>query len=175
MAKKETDKITVFIQKALPEDAAVLAHIICESWKSAYKEIIPPDRLNLYTDLGRRTEMFEKVLQSGKGNFYMALVSGKPCGLIFFGDTRDENIQGIAEIIAVYTLEEYWGKGIGKRIMDHALSVIRRLGYKSVILWVFEGNTRARRFYEKFGFVFDGTVKDSSFADTKEVRYRLEL
>jgi RimJ/RimL family protein N-acetyltransferase len=59
--------------------------------------------------------------------------------------------------------------------MDYALSETKRLGYKSVILWVFQANIRARRFYEKCGFVFDGTVKDSSFADTKEVRYILQL
>jgi RimJ/RimL family protein N-acetyltransferase len=175
MPENETENLAVSIKKAEPEDAAALAFIICESWKSAYKDLIPPDRLALYTDIDRRREMFEKILLSGKGNFYLAAVSGSPCGLIFFGDSRDENMQGAAEIVAFYTLEEYWGKGVGQRIMDRALYEIRRLGYKSVILWVFEANIRARRFYEKCGFVFDGAVKDSSFADTKEVRYRLEL
>lgn len=43
------------------------------------------------------------------------------------------------------------------------------------MLWTFEANARARRFYEKCGFVVGGAVKDSGFGNAKEVRYRLEL
>ena len=37
-------------------------------------------------------------------------------------------------------------------MMEYVLAQLQRKGYKSVILWVFEANTRARKFYEKHGF-----------------------
>ena len=79
-----------------------------------------------------------------------------------------------AEIVALYSTEPYWGTGVGQRMMDFALAEIKQLGYGKVTLWVFEDNPRARRFYEKYGFAFDGAVRDSGLGNAKEVRYRLE-
>ena len=119
--------------------------------------------------------MFKKMIPSGRGHFYIAFDDDVPCGLVSFGNSRDENMSDYAEIVAIYTLQSYWGKGIGEKLMKFTLSEIKKQGFQNVMLWVFEQNARARSFYEKHGFVFDGTFKGSGFANTNEVRYRLEL
>ena len=37
-------------------------------------------------------------------------------------------------------------------MMEYVLAQLQQAQYKSVILWVFEDNKRARKFYEKHGF-----------------------
>jgi ribosomal protein S18 acetylase RimI-like enzyme len=45
-------------------------------------------------------------------------------------------------------------------MMDFAVSELMRMGCKEVFLWTLEKNIRAKLFYEKYGFVFDGSKKE---------------
>jgi hypothetical protein len=48
--------------------------------------------------------------------------------------------------------------------------------FKQAILWVFEGNDSARRFYEAMGFKVDGASKTlNPGAPLKAIRYRKQL
>lgn len=46
--------------------------------------------------------------------------------------------------------------------------VLQLLGDEPALLWVFEDNPRARRFYEKLGFTSDGTRKDIGEEDNDD-------
>ncbi len=164
-----------FVRPAQIEDAVALAKILCDSWQAAYKDILTPEELERNTNLEARTTMFERLQKSGVGNTLIAFVNGNPCGMASFGKSRDVDLTDYAEIVAIYVLKEYWGKNVGNRLMEVALSELKRQGYKGILLWTFEANAQARRFYEKHGFVTDSAVKDSGFGNAKEVRYRLEL
>ena len=48
---------------------------------------------------------------------------------------------------------------------------LKQIGNRPVHLWAFKENTRARRFYEKHGFHWDGTERVSEFDGALEVRY----
>ena len=53
------------------------------------------------------------------------------------------------------------------------LSVPARQSYRHAVLWVLDGNRRARRFYEREGWAFDGATKvDDRFGPgVRELRY----
>ena len=166
---------SIEIRKAVLSDAADIAAILCDSWRSAYKDIIMPEELERNTNLEARTKMFERMMSSVVGYYTIAIMNGTPCGVVSYNKSRDADLSDYAEVIAIYALETYWGSGIGKLMMDYALAELKRLGFERVMLWTFEANARARWFYEKRGFAADGAVKDSGFGNAKEVRYRLEL
>lgn len=163
------------VRKANLSDAADLADILCYAWSSAFSEILTEEELLKNVNLQKRTEMFEKILKTDGFNNLIAIDKDKPCGLCSYGKSRDSDLDGFGEVIAIHTKPEYWGKGVGKALMDTAISELCKLGYSKIMLWTFEANNRARHFYEKYGFVFDGTYKESGFQNAKEVRYRLEL
>ena len=50
-------------------------------------------------------------------------------------------------------------------------------GHVDPVLWVFEANTRARRFYERHGWSFDGVASAIAFGDAHpaDLRYRKNL
>ena len=58
-------------------------------------------------------------------------------------------------------------------MMNHIFNEIKNSGYNSVVLWVFEKNTRARSFYEKHGFVLTDNTQTTYGA--VEVMYRKDL
>ena len=164
-----------FTRLAKTTDTAALAKILCDSWRSAYKNILTPENMEHNTKLESRTTMFEMIIKSGVGSTMIAFSNGNLCGMVSFGESRDAELSDFAEIVAIYTVEDCWGTGVGTQLMELALSEIENQGYNNVLLWTFKANARARRFYEKHGFVLDGTVKDSGFGDAKEVRYRRKL
>jgi ribosomal protein S18 acetylase RimI-like enzyme len=57
------------------------------------------------------------------------------------------------ELHQLYILSEYHGAGLAQTLMDWALERIRARGATEVILSVYVDNHRARRFYERHGFV----------------------
>lgn len=164
------------IRKAVMDDACALAKILSESWACAYKHIVPPVELARQCDLFNNSDRFRAMLQAPRGEFYIALDGDVPCGEFMFCKSRDEDLPDYAEIVSIYSIEPYWGSGLGCAMMKTALSKITDFNFSNVLLWVFEENARARNFYEKFGFVADGAKKNSHFTNkASEVRYTLNL
>ena len=62
------------------------------------------------------------------------------------------------EVDAIYVLSEYYGRKVGYRLMNEAIS--RLSEYNTFFVWVFEKNERAIDFYHKYGFEFDGCKKE---------------
>lgn len=98
------------------------------------------------------------MLQAPRGEFYIALDGDIACGEFMFCESRDEDLPRFAEIVSIYTIEQYWGGGLGCAMMKTALNKLWNLIFRC-FLWVFKENARARKFYEKFGFALDGTEK----------------
>ena len=73
-----------------------------------------------------------------------------------------------AEIVAIHSLPQSWGTGLGHAMLAEAL---KQIGEGTVFLWAFRENKRARRLYEKHGFRWDGTERISEFDGAAEVRY----
>ena len=60
--------------------------------------------------------------------------------------------------------------------MQEAERLLRSRGYRDIVLWVLEGNTMARRFYEAMGFTLDGVFKTVELGTPlKAVRYKKRL
>ncbi len=151
-------------------------HISC--WQSAYKGIIPDSYLkNMANETEERAERLRNNLTALAGEylFYYAEIDDKMAGRLIFGKCRDEDKPDAGEIQAVYLLEEYWGKGLSRQLMDFAVNQLRNMGYREIVLWVLEENKRARRFYEKHGFLPDGEKKEICIdgKSLTELRYKL--
>ena len=64
-------------------------------------------------------------------------------------------------------------EGYASKMMDAVLHDVAAAGYSKIMLWVFEANTRARRFYEVHGFAANGKAKRS--LEATEVCYEKNL
>lgn len=93
----------------------------------------------------------------------MHFLMGEDSGMLAWQRTDDG-----AEIVAIHSLPESWGTGLGHAMLEAALD---QIGGGTVFLWAFRENKRARRFYEKHGFCWDGRERVSEFDGAVEVRY----
>lgn len=161
------------IRRATYNDLIALATIQTRSWKSAFNDILSDKTLNKYTNLDKCVKILENIYNSNSGYFYIAYINENPCAELFW--CKGKELEQSAEIIALHSIPESWGCGIGKAIMDKATKDIFNEGFKTVYLWVFEQNKRARRFYEKYGFVADRISRISIYDKVLEIRYVLKM
>lgn len=157
------------IRKVQIGDEKILAYIQTESWRKAFKNIISKKEMEQYADINKAEEMYEYLLSNNIGNGNLLFINNKPHCIAFWDKIREEDMDGYAELICIHSLEDNWGKGYGSMMMEHILKDISAVGFEKVMLWVFEENTRARRFYEKHGFV--KTDKKKMFGNAVEVMY----
>lgn len=71
------------------------------------------------------------------------------------------------EVRTMYVDPEYFGQGVGQTLMEHGLRELDPS--RDALVKVVETNTRARRFYEKFGFEMDGPAEPFKLSSGKEM------
>ena len=161
-----------FIRRAEKKDASALSKIITTSWKEAYSNILPAKELKASADPEKYNKIFSSLIEDNSNLFYIAQCDTIPCGMIYSCPSRDADLKGCAEIVAIYILSDFWGKGIGQALMSQVIKDNASF-YNEASLWVFKENLRARRFYEKSGFSFDGKEKTENFSNLPiSMRYR---
>lgn len=123
--------------------------VVKKCWQETYKGIFPPDQL---------AKLDERVWQQAMGRTgrhnLIALVENKIVGLISYGVPRQigKFPKDCGELMSIYVLTKYHGKGIGTALMQEAMQGLIRLGYSHAALWVEEKNQSAIKFYKRKGW-----------------------
>jgi len=74
-----------------------------------------------------------------------------PVGHLWIAETGVDGFRSVF-IYDVRLREDARGRGVGRRVMELAEDVARRLGARDLELHVFAPNARARRLYESLGY-----------------------
>ena len=138
-------------QMETPEEIEGKSLVHWQTWREAYDDLLPAEFQETIT-LERCRLFSQKYLE----NTLIAMDGVKVVGFISYGNFRDETIRA-GEIIALYVLKDYYGKGIAQKLMTEALSTLEH--FSEIFLWVLKDNKRAIAFYQKMGFTFDGQEK----------------
>ena len=131
-----------------PEEIEGKSLVHWQTWREAYDNLLPAEYQETMT-LDRCRFFSQKYPE----NTLIAMDGKKVVGFISYGNFRDEAIQA-GEIIALYVLKDYYGKGVSKQLMHAAFVALDQ--FSEIYLWVLKENKRAIAFYQKMGFTFDG-------------------
>ena len=129
------------------------------SFRTAFRDFVTKQTLDTCAQEENCVALLESIFRQGKVRFLI----GENSGMLAWQEVGD-----VAEIIAIHSLPESWGTGLGRAMLEEALL---QIGDRPVFLWAFKENKRARRFYEKHGFRWDGSERVSEFDGALEVRY----
>ena len=164
------------LRRATPADAAAVGHIHVESWKVAYRGIMPDDVI-ARTDLAYRTQFWAERIADREWPVFMIEEDGQRVAFCQMVSSRDpdDDATRVGHITSIHVLPQLRGRGHGRMLMDHVLNEFRRRGFAEVTLWVLEENRNARAFYEKYGFEPDGGTRRDPKTEVSEVRYRIRL
>ncbi len=142
----------IIIREAVLADAAGIARVHVESWRTTYPGIMPQEHLDALS-VAEREQTWHGRLSPDSGEF--TIVAETEDGVIigFTNGGRDRNggsdLPG--EIYTLYLLKSQQGLGLGRRLLQTAARRLRADGYSTLFLWVSALNHPACRFYEAVG------------------------
>ncbi len=166
------------IRPVTPVDAEALAGILIASWREAYRGFVPVRHLQ---DLNQeqRAEGFRNAISNHREETYCAEESDGLLGFLTLGPCRDTDLDPATtgEVWGIYLAPEYWRKGVGTMLCRYAEKSLASRHYHQAVLWVFEANGQARRFYEAMGFQSDTATKELTVGGIQltAMRYRKTL
>ena len=163
-------------KRASVHDAKDMAYVHSASWRAAYRGIVP-DRIIAGFTQKKRAAIFEKTIAAGPEEYYLFKADGNPAGIASLHKSHEENmLETDGELYSIYFHPDYWGTSATHEGMLFCLERLRGRGFKRITVWVLRDNARARKFYEKHGFAFDGAEQTIRIGGLlKEVRYAKDL
>lgn len=170
---RRDDPTDIVIRDSVPGDAETVERLRVETWKAAYRGVVPDaflDQLTGDVEL-RRRKIIERQdtavdILAQRGDDVVGWLSGGP------SRDDDQDPESVGEIYSCYITVEYWRKGIGRRLMAAALAAPALAHRSRTTLWVLRDNTPACRFYEFVGFRMDGAERVLDLGGpVPEIRY----
>ena len=140
------------VRHANESDASAIARVRAESWRVAYRGIVPDAFLN-GMDIAGWADVYRRLLENSpeKMASLVAEADAKVVGMAAAGPNRDDDTPYSDELFMIYLAPGYWRRGIGQKLMQAITTWLIGQGMTSMIVWVLAENWPARRFYEALG------------------------
>ncbi len=150
----------VELRDATPADAHAIANVLVQSWRAAYRGLLPddvlaglsiPDREQFWSDaLTARPPHTRAVVATIAGAIVGFAATGPP---LIPADRADPTL---GDLYALYLAPDVWRRGIGTQLHAAALDRLRSCGFAHAGLWILDTNERALRFYYRHGWTDTG-------------------
>lgn len=141
------------IREANIADAAAIARVHVDTWRTAYRDIVPASVLTQLS-YEQKMELWQFVLAPNSRSFVYVAEDPATQQIVGFAsggpamDKEDSLYKG--ELFTLYILEAYQRQGLGRRLFLHVVEHLIRMALTSMLLWVFAENS-AHHFYEALG------------------------
>ena len=139
------------IRIAEVRDAAAIAHVHVQSWRTTYEGIVPQEYLASLSEAERIPQWQDWLTRDI--SVFVGEVNGKVVGFAAGGAVREPYEAYDAELYTFYLLKEVQGRGIGKALLGAVAEALIQRGYGSMLVWVLQQNP-AVGFYRNAGAQF---------------------
>ncbi len=161
----------MLIRQASIGDAAGIAKVHVDTWRTAYPGIVSQDYLD---NLSYETHTQRWITWLSNPLMYVYVAEDEPRQLVGFvsgGPGRDDDSAYQAELYSIYILKVHQGQGIGRSLTRALVERLLQEGMTSMLLWTLPTGP-ASRFYETLGGKQVKTMKATlGGAEIDEVAY----
>ena len=143
------------IRRGILADAHLLSELGSRTFTETFASENTPEDLAEYIDTSFNVARQTSELEDPGATFLIAEVDGRPAGYAKLRDGEPEKgIEGAKpiELVRLYVLREWLGRGLGGQLMRACLDEARQSGHETIWLGVWERNARAQAFYRKWNF-----------------------
>ena len=136
------------IRVTTPELLARVRAVAEAAWPPTYAGIIPPEQIPYMIERMYSAEAVEQAA-ADHTPYFLVLADGADAGLLSYDETP--RADGACELHKIYTLPQYWGRGIGNMLLLRAIDAARTAGAIAIWLRVNKNNRRAQKAYRRAG------------------------
>jgi GNAT superfamily N-acetyltransferase len=150
-----SQKTDVTIRRANPVDASLLAELGAHTFSETFAADNSPEDMAAYLAASFNPAQQAAELADPASTFLIAEVGGRAAGYVkLHAGEPAEGVEGDkpVELVRLYVLHEWLGRGVGSELMSACLDEARRAGHETIWLGVWERNGRAQAFYRKWDF-----------------------
>lgn len=156
-------ELSYSIRSAEIKDAETLSKLRVEI--DGETENMDRERGEAYIDSAGMGTIIKRDAKSLRSIFLVAVIDNRIVGYSRCEGTDLKRLLHKVEF-GVCVLKEFWGYGIGKRLLQESISWADSVGIKKMTLNVLETNHKAIELYQKHGFEVEGILKqDKLLAD----------
>jgi GNAT superfamily N-acetyltransferase len=161
------------VRAAVPGDARAIATVHVDSWRVAYRGLLPDDYLAGLTP-EQRTGLWTGILADpASGHVVVLEVGAAVVGFAHAGPSGDDDaLPGTGELYTIYLHPDAWGRGFGRDLMEAVFGHLIDDGYQAVTLWMLSTNERARQFYLRQGWSEGTEVRTQEFGGQEVTDHR---
>lgn len=182
----------VSVRPARAEDAAEIARIQIDTWRTAYTALLP-EAVLAGLDASAAEPVWAAAITdppTPRHHVLLALEGRWRVGFVAFGPAEPADVAddassetgdsdaGTTVAIAPILVEPRWGRrGHGSRLLAATVDHARADGMTRAIAWIPEGDTPSREFLLSAGWAPDGLVRalDTGAGEIREVRLHVSL
>jgi ribosomal protein S18 acetylase RimI-like enzyme len=136
-------------------DFKIVRDILLSTWLGTYSKIIPPEELKSYLNLSCSDKKLKELVNDKFTKGIIAEADRKPVGWMRITISPTENKFFVNQL---YVLDEYQGKGIGKKLIKLAEKEALKNNFTKIWLGVMSENVLSVKWYKSLGFIFDEEV-----------------
>ena len=143
------------VRRASIEDAQLLAGLGARTFAETFAKDNSPEDMAAYLAAAFNVERLAAELNEPLSVFFIAEVDGSAAGYAkLHGGEVSGGVEGErpVELVRLYVLQEWLGRGVGQALMRRCLDEAREMGFRTLWLGVWERNNRALAFYRKWNF-----------------------
>ena len=141
-------ELKVAVRKAKVSDSEALAKIYAESWRQAYRGIIPHSHLECM--IRRRGVQAWRESVRTEGHLLVLEAAGVIAGYATCGAARHGG-RHKGEIYEIYLAPHYQGLGLGEYLFEGCRHQLDQRRLNGLIVWALTDNTLAADFYYRRG------------------------
>ncbi|MEH7463072.1 GNAT family N-acetyltransferase [Bacillus thuringiensis] len=149
--------ICYMIRSAMEEDAKKLSEVRLQI--DGETENLDREKGEAYIDEAGFKRIIKEDTDSVANLFLVAEVNGSIVGFSRCEGNKLKRTSHKVEF-GVCVLQEYWGYGIGKNLLEESINWADTHGIKKITLNVLETNDKAKSLYESYGFEVEGILKN---------------
>lgn len=147
----------VQIRLAEVNDIPEVRELLRVTWHDTYGEHIPAGDLDTYLDTVYTEAKLAEILNADREDCFVAESDGRIAG---WTRLRRDDDNDVFYLISLYVLPAFQKKGIGKLLLDNAISFGLEYRFEKITLGVMEANTDSVEWYKHHGFT---VVRDEPF------------
>ncbi|MBK5279526.1 MAG: GNAT family N-acetyltransferase [Bacteroidia bacterium] len=143
------------VKQATFEDMTALREVAIKTFTDTFSTVNTPENMAAFLKESYSLTNFEKEFHEVGSYLYLAWVDIQLAGFLRLRrslEVNDKLGSNTIELHRLYVLEDFQNQKVGKVLMEKALGLAKEIMVDWIWLGVWEHNSKAQKFYTRWGF-----------------------